>query len=149
MRSTPRVTANHTYTLPMWLWMKCPCNLQSFRVYKRRNGHQCLGALTHAHNYADACNCTRGLYGHRKRVCTENWLGENSPLQHRRLQPAAVLPLAFQSNALYPLSYFRSKSVCSRLMSSWRWPEQRSKLAWERKRCACFTCLIWLFCRYS
>ena len=26
----------------------------------------------------DACGCTRGLYGHRKRVCTWSWLGEKS-----------------------------------------------------------------------
>ena len=28
----------------------------------------------------DACDCTRGLYGHRKRVCTESWLWEKNPL---------------------------------------------------------------------
>jgi len=26
----------------------------------------------------DACDCTRGLYGHRKRVCTGSWLWEKN-----------------------------------------------------------------------
>jgi len=26
----------------------------------------------------DVCDCTQGLCGHRKRVCTESWLGEKS-----------------------------------------------------------------------
>ena len=43
----------------------------------------------------DACGCTRGLYGHGKRVCTESRLWEKNPLPHRGLEPASVLRLAF------------------------------------------------------
>ena len=32
------------------------------------------------HTDADACDCTRGLCGHRKRVCTGSWLWEKNPL---------------------------------------------------------------------
>ena len=38
----------------------------------------------------DACDCTRGLCGHRKRVCTGSWLlWEINPLPHRGLEPAS------------------------------------------------------------
>ena len=30
------------------------------------------------HTDVDACDCTRGLYGHHKRVCTGSWQGEKS-----------------------------------------------------------------------
>ena len=43
-----------------------------------------------------------GLYGHRKRVCTECWLWEETPLPHWGLKPVSVLRLAFQSDALPP-----------------------------------------------
>ena len=49
---------------------------------------------------ADACDCTRGLYGHRERVCTESWLWEKKPLPHLGLEPTSVLRLTFQSDAL-------------------------------------------------
>ena len=49
---------------------------------------------------ADACDCTRGLYGHRERVCTGSWLWEKKPMPHLGLEPASVLRLAFQSDAL-------------------------------------------------
>ena len=39
----------------------------------------------------DACDFTRGLYGHRKRVCTGSWLWETNPVPHRGLEPASVL----------------------------------------------------------
>ena len=78
--------------------------VQYFRVSKQWCVCQCLGFLTCAHYYVDACDCTgTGLYGHRKRVCTEGCLWEEkSPLPHRHrgLEPASVLRLAFQSNAL-------------------------------------------------
>ena len=46
-------------------------------------------------------DCTQGLYGHRKRVCTGSWLWKKNPLPHRGLEPASVLRgLAFQSDAL-------------------------------------------------
>ena len=49
----------------------------------------------------DACDCTRGLYGHRKRVCTGSWLWEKNPLLHMGLEPASIQLLcsAFQSDA--------------------------------------------------
>ena len=43
---------------------------------------------------------TRGLYGHYKRVCTGSQLWEKNPLLRRGLEPASVLRLAFQSDAL-------------------------------------------------
>ena len=52
------------------------------------------------HTDVDACDCTRGLYGHRKRVCTGSWLWEKYPLPHWGLEPALVLELAFQPDAL-------------------------------------------------
>ena len=47
----------------------------------------------------DVCDWTRGLYGHRKRVCTGSWLWEKNPLPHRGLEPASVLRPAFRSDA--------------------------------------------------
>ena len=47
----------------------------------------------------DAGDCTRGLYGHRKRGHWKLTL-EKNPLPHRGLEPASVLRLAFQSDAL-------------------------------------------------
>ena len=38
-------------------------------------------------SYITASNCTRGLYGHCRRVCTESWLGEKIPLPHRGIDP--------------------------------------------------------------
>ena len=48
----------------------------------------------------DACDCTQGLYEHRKRVCTASCLWEKNRWSHRGLEPASVLRLAFQSDAL-------------------------------------------------
>ena len=42
----------------------------------------------------DACDCTRGLYGQRERVCTESWLWEKIPLPH-----ASILCLSFRCDA--------------------------------------------------
>ena len=52
------------------------------------------------HTDVDACDCTRGLYGHRNRVCAGRLLWEKNPLWHRGLEPGSVLHLAFQSDAL-------------------------------------------------
>ena len=49
---------------------------------------------------ADACDCTRGLYGHRKSVCAGSWLWEKTPLPHWGLKLVSVLRLAFLSDAL-------------------------------------------------
>ena len=46
----------------------------------------------------------RGLYGHRRRVCTESSLWEKNPLPHWGFKPASVLRLVF-SRTLYQLSY--------------------------------------------
>ena len=54
----------------------------------------------HVHTDVDACDCTRGLHWHRKRVCTESWLWEKNPLPQRGLEPASVLCLVFQADAL-------------------------------------------------
>ena len=47
----------------------------------------------------DACDCTRGLHGHCKRICTGSWLWEKNPLPQRGLEPASVLSLTFLSDA--------------------------------------------------
>ena len=57
-------------------------------------------AIFNVHTDVDACDFTRGLYGHRKRVCTGSWLWEKYPLPHQGLEPALVLELAFQPDAL-------------------------------------------------
>ena len=38
-----------------------------------------------------------GVYGHRKRVCTEGWLWEKNPLPHRGIEPVSA---ACRSDAL-------------------------------------------------
>ena len=48
---------------------------------------------------ADACDCTRGLYGHRNSLHWKFTL-EKNPLPHRGLEPASVQRLAFQSDAV-------------------------------------------------
>ena len=45
----------------------------------------------------DACDCTRGPYGHGKRVCTENWLGEKKSLAYLGLEPASVFSPGFSA----------------------------------------------------
>ena len=64
------------------------------------NGVAATAEICNVHTDADACDCTRGLYGHRERVCTESGLWEKNPLPHRGLKPASVLLPAFQSDAL-------------------------------------------------
>ena len=45
----------------------------------------------------NACDCTRGLYGHHEKVCTECWLWEKNPLPHRGIEPASA---AWRSDTL-------------------------------------------------
>ena len=45
----------------------------------------------------NACDCTRGLYGHRKSLHWKLTLGEKNPLPHRRIEPASV---KYRSDAL-------------------------------------------------
>ena len=68
--------------------------------------------IFNTHTDVPACNCTQGLYGHRKRVCTESWLWEKNPLLHRGLEPASRLRLAFQSNAL-PTELSQPQLLCT------------------------------------
>ena len=55
-----------------------------------------LRDLKSAHRFKCIRMCT-GVYGHRKRVCTESWLWKKNPLQHREIKPVSV---ACWSNAL-------------------------------------------------
>ena len=48
----------------------------------------------------DACDCTWGLYGPCKRVCTESRLWEKNPLLHQGLKPTSVVCLGFQPAAV-------------------------------------------------
>ena len=50
----------------------------------------------------DACDCAWGLYGHRKRVCTEFQLWEENPSPHQGHAPTSELCLT-----LYQLRYPR------------------------------------------
>ena len=70
--------------------------VQYFHVSKQSYGCQCLGFLN-VHTDVDACDCTRGLCGHRKRICIGSWPWEKYTLPHRELEPASVLRLVFQS----------------------------------------------------
>ena len=60
-------------------------------------GFRCLGFLTFA---ADARDCTRWLYGHRKIVSTESWLLEKNRLLHRGMEWCQYCVWT-----LYPLSH--------------------------------------------
>ena len=78
------------------------------------------------HTDVDACDCTRGLYGHRKRVCTESWLWEKSPLPHQGIEPGSVLHLDFQLDALptelfHPSTGLRKKTI--------QWPPKPHQVA--------------------
>ena len=53
-----------------------------------------------AHTDVDACDCTRGLYEHRKRVCLQSGFGRKNPLLQRGFEPESVLLQAFQSDAV-------------------------------------------------
>ena len=53
--------------------------------------------IFNVHTDVNACDCTRGMYGHRKRVCTESWLWDKNPLPHRGIEPASA---TFRSDAL-------------------------------------------------
>ena len=94
--------------------------MQCFRVSKQWYGCQCSGFNERVD--VDACDCKRGLCEHCKRICTETelTLGEN-PLPHRGLEPAPVLRLAFQSDAL-PAELSRLEFSCAvglRIVSLW------------------------------
>ena len=83
-----------------------------------------LGILTCIQMLTHATYCTLRLYGHRKRVCTESGLWEKNPLPHLGLEPASVLRLAFQLDALPtelspPLLVFTPKQSCFENYQGW------------------------------
>ena len=60
--------------------------------------------IFNVHTDANACDFTHTLHGHCKiRVCTGSWLWEKNSLLSWELQPASVLCLAFQLDALLSL----------------------------------------------
>ena len=63
--------------LPVCAVFSCLQTMPVFGIFNPRTG-------------VDACDCTRELYGHRERVCTESWLWEKNPLPYRGLEPASV-----------------------------------------------------------
>ena len=77
-----------------------------FCVSRQRYGCQCLGFLTCSQRWC-MLYCTRGLYGHRKRVCTESWLWEKNPLPDGASNPRQHCTWLF-SQTLYQLSWPRS-----------------------------------------
>ena len=46
--------------------------------------------IFHVRTDVDACDCTRGLYGDRNKVCTGSLLWEKCALPRRGLEPASV-----------------------------------------------------------
>ena len=60
--------------------------------------------IFNVHTDANACDFKHRLHGHCKiRVCTGSWLWEKNSLLSWELQPASVLCLAFQLDALLSL----------------------------------------------
>ena len=53
--------------------------------------------IFHVRTDVNARDCTRGLCGHRKRVCTESWLWEKNSSSHRGIEPDSA---ACRSGAL-------------------------------------------------
>jgi len=53
--------------------------------------------IFNVHTHVDGCNFTHGMYGH---LHWRSTLGEENPLPHWGLEPASLLRLAFQSDAL-------------------------------------------------
>ena len=52
------------------------------------NGTTAVFGIFNVRTDVDACDFSRKLYGHRKRVSAESWLWEKHLLPHRRLEPA-------------------------------------------------------------
>ena len=69
--------------------------LPTFRSRVRRSDQQAIP------QYVSECDCTREVYGHRKRVCTESWLWEKNSLPHRGIETVSAV---WRSDAL-PVSY--------------------------------------------
>ena len=58
------------------------------------------------HTDLNACDCTRGLYGHLKRVCTESWFWKKIPCRTGDSNPRQYYTWLF-SRTLYPVRYSR------------------------------------------
>ena len=98
----------------------------------------------------DARECTRGLYGHRKWVCTENLLWKKNPLLHRGLELCQYSSWLF-SRTLYQLSYPRPQCIIRIL-------ENRKKInnsflsvclffIWEKEKPQALVNLTDLYCK--
>ena len=72
-------------------------------------------------------DCTQGVYGHPKRVCTESWLWDKNPLLHRGLEPASA---ACWSNALPTVLHPRPYND--------KWRGRKSTRANVKKGTACW-----------
>ena len=68
-----------------------------------------LSGICNVHANGHACDCTLGLCGHRKRVCTERWLvsGRKSPCRIRDSNPRQHGAWRF-GPTLYKLSHIPS-----------------------------------------
>ena len=97
--SSHKSSATHSYQCVQYFCVQTMVWLPMFGIFNTRTD-------------VPACNCTQGLYGHRKRVCTESWLWQKNPLLHRGLEPASRLRLAFQSNAL-PTELSQPQLLCT------------------------------------
>ena len=77
-------------------------------------------AIFNVRTDVNAHDCTWGLYGHRKRVCTESWLWEKNPLPHRGIRSALAV---CRFNALqtvlhpHPCVHYATKAV----LKWWIW----------------------------
>ena len=63
--------------------------MQYFSASRQWYGCQRLGFLTSAQLLMYVCDCARGLYGHRKRVCTETGLWEREKIPCRSMESNA------------------------------------------------------------
>ena len=52
--------------------------------------------IFNTHTDVHACKCTRGLYGHCTRACTESWPWEKNPLPQQGSKPASAGPTLCQ-----------------------------------------------------
>ena len=78
-----------------------------------------LGTVMYSQMSVNTGECTRGLYGHRKRVCTESWHRDKDPLPHWGIKPASSscrsdgLPTELHPRHVFELWFL------SRLAVSW------------------------------
>ena len=86
----------------------------------------------------NACDCTRGCTGTRKRVCTESWLWEKNPLPHRGIEPASA---AWWSDAR-PMSYIPSPlslrtqtDLGTRIFVTHSTANETRRYQWKWRRC--------------